>query len=273
MKVWHQSLIPENEASKPYYDALRAHAAACASDGTTVVLHGYPEELYPGALTPAVVARSQLGERFQANVTVRRVLQAEREGYDAFIIATLQDPGLQEARTAVDIPVVGYGQAAALIGRCYGDRLGVLGFNGPLLTLFRERLDAHVPGVTGPLLDLDVGYDSVMDAFGKSDWRPRLEEGCRSLIAQGANVIVPGQMLMAEVMWTMGLHRVGDVPIIDGLGVLIGLAELLVRLQSTSGMTITRNGFSWARPDTDVIHLFESSIHLEGGANGLGLRG
>lgn len=267
MKIWHQSLIPKTSASEQYYDALREHAAACASEGTQVVLHGYPEELYPGALTPAVVARHRLGERFQANVTVSRALHAEREGYDAFIIATLQDPGLQDARTAVDIPVVGYGQSAALIGRCYGDRLGVLGFNRPLLTLFRERLDVHVPGVTGPMIDLDVGYGSVMDAFGSDEWRPQLEEACRSLIAQGANAIVPGQMLLAEVMWGMGLHRVDDVPIIDGLGVLIGLAELLVRLQVTSGMTITRSGFSWAQSDADVLRLFESSIHLEGDMN------
>ena len=42
------------------------------------------------------------------------VVQAEREGYDAVIVGHFQDAGLYEAKSVVDIPVVGLGEASML---------------------------------------------------------------------------------------------------------------------------------------------------------------
>ena len=165
MRIWHQSLIPETAATKPYFLSLEAHVGAVASKDTEVVLHGLDPALYSETVGPAVFASFAVGELLEAELTARNVLTAARAGFDAFIIATLQDPGLQVGRTLTDIPVVGYGQAAALIGRCLGDRLGLLAFNRPLFPLFRERLEVHVPGCVGPMQDLDITYEDLMEGL------------------------------------------------------------------------------------------------------------
>ena len=45
---------------------------------------------------------------------IRNALEAERQGIDAFVVGHFQEPGLNESKAAVDIPVVGLGEAAML---------------------------------------------------------------------------------------------------------------------------------------------------------------
>jgi Asp/Glu/hydantoin racemase len=53
----------------------------------------------------------------------------------------------------------------------------------------------------------------------------------RRAIASGAASIIPGQTIMAEILWQHGLRAIDDVPVIDALGVTIAMAEVLVRLR------------------------------------------
>lgn len=46
-----------------------------------------------------------------AREMICNAVQAEREGYDAFIVGHFQDAGLYELRKVVDIPVIGLGEA------------------------------------------------------------------------------------------------------------------------------------------------------------------
>jgi Asp/Glu/hydantoin racemase len=61
------------------------------------------------------------------------IMQAERDGFDAAIIACYHDPSLMAARQAVDIPVVDFGESSMLLACAMG--LGaarsVLEYTGP----------------------------------------------------------------------------------------------------------------------------------------------
>ncbi|HEY7046924.1 MAG TPA: aspartate/glutamate racemase family protein [Jatrophihabitantaceae bacterium] len=54
-----------------------------------------------------------------------RVEQAAREGYDAVVMHCCSDPGLEEARGRVAIPVVGPGEATLRAGAILGRRIGM----------------------------------------------------------------------------------------------------------------------------------------------------
>ena len=43
---------------------------------------------------------------------IRNTIEAERAGYEAFVIGHFQEPGLLEIRGAIDIPVIGLGEAS-----------------------------------------------------------------------------------------------------------------------------------------------------------------
>ena len=70
-------------------------------------------------------------------------------------------------------------------------------------------------------------------------------------------MIVPGQMLLAEVIWAQGVRRIDDVPVLDGLAALIKLTEALVQLRKSSGMVVTRRDFRWAMPVSEVVTALE----------------
>lgn len=252
MRIWHQSLVARTPETEPYYRVLAEHAEAVCEPGTEVELHGLPPEVYESGLTPADLTSRLAGDAVAEACVAAAVTQADAEGYDAFAIAVLQEPGLQLARTLTDMPVVGYGQAAALVGRCCADRVGVLAFNAPLFALFEERLGRHL-GAAPPIHDLGVGYDEVLRALEGGPLLEHIENGCRELVAAGASAIVPGQMLLAEVMWTNGINRIEEVPVIDGFGATLKLAEALHALRRTSGLTVSRRDVRWLRADERIL--------------------
>lgn len=253
MRFWYQGLIPQTPESLGYYSSMRGHGSKIAAD-VTLDLHALPGSFYPLGLGPAEFTRHVAGELVEVAAMAASLVEGAQTDFDAVIIGTLQEPGLQVARTLTDKPVVGYGQAAALVGRCLGRRLGILAFNPALIPLFRERLEAHVPGSVGPVHELRISYAELLNGFlEEGDIRERVVAGCRALIGAGADVIVPGQMLLAELTWHLGIHRVDDVPLLDALGALILLAQALVTLNSVSQVGVTRSGFEWSRPPRGIL--------------------
>jgi len=57
---------------------------------------------------------------------VQRAYEAEKKGYDGFIIGCASDLGLKEARSMVNIPVVGSTEATALLACSLGNKFSVI---------------------------------------------------------------------------------------------------------------------------------------------------
>lgn len=250
MRIWYQGLIPRSKSTEAYYSAMEEHAAVIGGKDTEVVFHGIPTDTYPAGFGPAEFTRYIAGEFVEIHSFARMVTRAEEEGFDAVIIGTLQEPGLSMLRTLTDIPIIGYGQAASLIGRYLGDRIGVLAFNEALFPIFKERLNLHVPGCVEQVVGLQVSYEELHKVFEgeqSDNLAAAIRNGCDELVAGGVSVIVPGQMLLTEAARVLGVSRVSQVPVMDGLGTLVAFAKSLVVLRQVSGMTINRRGFSWAR--------------------------
>ncbi len=70
-------------------------------------------------------------------------MQAEREGFDAFALSTLPEPGLRDIRSLVDIPVVGYGESAMLQACLVARRFGALVFIPELAELVTENASRY----------------------------------------------------------------------------------------------------------------------------------
>lgn len=79
--------------------------------------------------------------------------KAEAAGVRALLVSCAADPGVEECRQALSVPVIGAGSAAAGIGLALGRRVGVLNLTGPtppaMAKLLGGRLavEASPPGV------------------------------------------------------------------------------------------------------------------------------
>src|SRR5262249_20598057 len=128
--------------------------------------------------------------------TIRNALDAEREGYDAFVIGHFQEPGLLEIRGAVDIPVVGLGEATLLAALSMGRQLGLVTID-PVFIDWHERqvrahgLDQRVTGVRAIHVDLASFMRAFTDDASYALVRADFVEQVRPLVAAGGGGIIP----------------------------------------------------------------------------------
>src|SRR5258708_10071211 len=112
-RIWYQSFVHPVEQA-PYVDRLQALLAKLAAPGVVFEVHG---------LDPPAHSFHSLTEFRCAAQVIGNAIAAEEAGYDAFVIGHFQEPGLIEIRAAVDIPVIGLGDANLLAGLSMGYRL------------------------------------------------------------------------------------------------------------------------------------------------------
>lgn len=252
--IWHQGFI-EMQTVPLYRAALERHLAAIRGPSTEVVIHGLRPGTYTPHTSPAEITRYAYVMSLHVQQILDNVRQAEREGFDAVGIAILQNPGLREARTVVDIPVTGYGEAAMHLACMLGDRFSVLAFNPDLFPLIeRQLIEAGLERRAAPMVTIEVEYSHVAAGFERPE--PLLDafqRAAREAIRRGADVLIPGQTILAEILWQNGVFRVDDAPVIDALGATIKTAELLVQLRRSSGLAVTRRGYFWSKPPDSLV--------------------
>ena len=253
MRIWHQSFTVLDDV--PHYrDALHRHLTAQLAPGTTIDLHGmkpgtYPSD-YPGTHIGYAYLTGLHREQF-----VQAALQAQDEGYDAFLIATLPDTAYEEVRTLVDIPVVTFGQTSVLMAAMLGDRVGIVNFIAALEPQLRRNLrNYRLDALVGPILQVEAGFTDVMAAY--ADPEPLLDAfraAARRAIAEGATVIVPGEGPLNVFLADQGLSRVDDVPVLDSLGSCVRVAELRAAQHRATGLHPARVGFHGAQPPRALV--------------------
>ena len=105
-----------------------------------------------------------------------------------------------------------------------------------------------------PFQVMELDYPTV--ARGFLDPTPLVrafEAAAQRALAAGAEVLIPGQMVFAGVLWQNGRHRAGEAPVVDALGACLKTAELLATLQRASGICPARRGVFGARPPAAVL--------------------
>jgi allantoin racemase len=75
----------------------------------------------------------------------------------------------------------------------------------------------------------------------------------RALIADGADVIVPGEIPLNVLLASEGIRRVDDVPLIDSLAVTLKTTEMMVDLRVTTGLAPSRRGWRHAAPRRERV--------------------
>lgn len=267
LKIWHQSLT-SIEHVPAYRDAVITHIQKVARPDVEVVLHGMASETYPSDYPGHFITYSYL-QNLHKEQFIRNALIAESAGYDCMFIGTIPDVGLLEARTLVDIPVIGYGQASFHIASMLGDRIGIVNFLEPLAVQLRSNAERYgLGGKLGPIVQTSIGFYDVLAGFENpqrviDSFIASAEEA----IALGADVIVPGEGPLNVFLAAHGISRIGDVPVVDSFAAGIKMCESLTDLKLNSGVTMTRKGFFNAKPPEEAVKKLrafynqESDIH------------
>ncbi len=135
---------------------------------------------------------SAFDDALAAPGVVAAALEAEAEGADAVIIDCMGDPGLDAAREAVNIPVLGPGEAsmhaAAMLGHSFSvvtilDRVAPILRNHARIYGVAEKL-ASIRAIDVPVLEIEDNEQAIRRAL--------LDEARKAIRHDKADVIVLG---------------------------------------------------------------------------------
>jgi Asp/Glu/hydantoin racemase len=233
---------------------LHEHLTACAAPQVQFAVHG---------VTPPDRYLSPLTEFRCAAQAIRNGIQAQQQGYDAFVIGHFQEPGLIECRSALDIPVVGLGEATMLHACTLGRTFGLVTINPVFIPWHRDQiirlgLAQRAVGVRA----LDTQVATYMQAFeDEKAYQQVKEEFARQvlpLVEAGAEVVIPaGGLPMLLLAREKSLTIQGAV-VLNGIAVVAAMAEVAVKLCRLTGVAVSRQG-TFAKAPPEAIQEFLAS--------------
>lgn len=241
-RIWHQS-VNELAHLTAYKTALETHALNILQGEATVEVHGLASGTYGGASPSDALGDALTYHRCLAQV-IDLAIRAEREGYDAFVIGSFSEPFLREIRTAVDIPVVSLTESALLTSLTLGRGIGLISNAPNVQWMARSSVRKHELGDrVVDVVSLDPAVDEFELVAAYSDPTSVVENfvaAARRLIAQGADVIVPAEGVLARLLSQAGLVRIDRTPVVDVFAAAWAQALMLVRLWKSTGLRVGR---------------------------------
>ena len=236
-RLWYQSFVHPGEQA-PYIERLQGQLDSVSAPGIKFEVHGLdpPDHLF-----------HPLTEFRCAAQTIRHALEAERAGYDAFVIGHFQEPGLLEIRGALDIPVVGLGEATMLAALSMGRRLGLVTIDPCFIDWHERQVRAHgheqrVAGVRAIRADLPGFMRAFTDEASYAKVRAEFVEQVRPLVAAGAEVIIPAGGLPMLLFARECPLMVDGALVLNGIAVVAKAAEMALALHRLTGAVVSRRG-------------------------------
>jgi Asp/Glu/hydantoin racemase len=244
VRIWYQSFVHPIE-QKPYIERLQAFLQEAASPGVAFEVHGLdPPDRHFHPLT-----------EFRCGAqTIRNALEAERAGYDAFVIGHFQEPGLLQVRGSVDIPVTGLGEASMLAAMSMGGKIGLVTIDPVFIDWHQRQITAHclserVTGVRAVNVDLQGFMRAFTDKPAYAKVRADFIAQVGPLVAAGAEVILPAGGLPMLLFSRERPFIIDGALVLNGIAVAAKAAEMTLALQSLTGAVVSRRGtFAKASP-------------------------
>lgn len=252
-RIWYQSFVHPVEQA-PYIVRLQTLLDSVAGPGVRFEVHGLdpPDHLF-----------HPLTEFRCAAQTIRLALEAERAGYDAFVIGHFQEPGLLEIRGAVDIPVVGLGEASMLAALTMGRRFGLVTID-PVFVDWHERqvrahgLEQRAAGVRAIHADLPGFMRAFTDEVAYAAVRAEFVAQVQPLVAAGAEVVIPAGGLPMLLFARECPFVIDGAVVLNGLVTAAKAAETALTLHRLTGTAVSRRG-TYAKASADCVNEFLGS--------------
>ncbi|KWF68707.1 aspartate/glutamate racemase family protein [Burkholderia pseudomultivorans] len=223
------------------YAAMLKFAHQVARPDTEITLR-YMEEaprsfannlVYPRAVTKVQV--------------VNRVVEAEREGFDAALAGVcIIDAYSQECRQTVRMPVLGGAESTMLMAQLVGKRFAWVTIAPSFIEPFEAHIRQHGWADRAirdrPVRALDPScWLAIVDAArGRPErWIEMFDEAAQACVRDGADTVLCGCNPGGALLGLAGYREVRDtgVPVIMGPAAMVKLAEAMVDLRRSLGLT------------------------------------
>jgi len=171
---------------------------------------------------------SSYEEYLSIPATVERVVQSEKEGYDGVILGCFGDPGLDDMRETVKIPVIGPGETSMVTAAILGHRFSIITVMDSVIPSLEklakvvgvERKLASVRSVNIPVLELGKDMEVTKKKI--------IEEAEIALEHDRSDVIILGCMSMAFMGISEEIQEKLGIPVVNPAYVSLKILEALI---------------------------------------------
>ncbi|MBA8963751.1 Asp/Glu/hydantoin racemase [Rhodococcus percolatus] len=247
MKILYLSMSRE-EYSPNYFPYLRSYIDQVKSPGTQVELRG------------TRVGRIDSFRFFEVLDWVSimdSAIEAQEDGFDAIAIGNILDPALREARSMVDIPVLGLGETSMLTSCMMGSQFSLVGVNPYFGGRFEENVAKY--GLRERLASIEcMGLTPhELDAcFSDPDGRQKAIDSftaaARASLDKGAEVVIPAGGRLTAFLNAVNIREVDGAPLLDGTVSLVAAVEAAVRVHRQSGSFVSRRRLYARAPEASI---------------------
>src|SRR3954464_578607 len=264
MRLYYQTLgMSRGSKSGGYGQLLQRLIADVAAPGTQIDIFG---------LSPhrAIADQYRYLEYLDTAEILENGLRAERDGYDAFLIGNIFEPGLHALRELLNIPVLGLCEASVTVACLMGTSFSVVNVNPK----FERRVTQNIAsyGLSGRLVSIDrmeierpaVFDRAFKDAAVRDDVLEQFRAAARRGLAKGAETIIPAGGIVMTLLAESGVHEVDGAPVVNGLYALVKIGELAQSLKALTGH-FTSKRMTYAPPRgallEDIRRIYGSHVY------------
>ena len=169
MRIRYQSFI-DPEEDPQYTSLLQSYLDSLAGPDVSYEVVG---------MVPPDKKLHRISEYRCGAHVIRGAVRARDDGFDAYAIGHFQDGGLGEARSAVDLPVTGLGEASLLFGCSLGRKIGLITINPLFIPWHEEQVAAY--GLRERVGRGADAPDDPLDLHGRVHRRRRAQAAARRL--------------------------------------------------------------------------------------------
>jgi allantoin racemase len=147
MRLFYQSFgVSRGSRDGHYGQVLKRIVENAAAPGTEVVISG---------LSPhrAVADQYRYLELLDTVEVTENGLRAEKEGYDAFLVGNIFEPGLHELRELLNIPVLGLRESSIHVACMMGATFSLINVNPKFVPRIMEGV--RLQGLTSRLVSVE----------------------------------------------------------------------------------------------------------------------
>lgn len=238
MRIRWQSFI-DPEQHRDYFALLDAQLRASAGEGIDYAIVG---------IRPPDTELHRLSETRCASQVVANAIAAEQDGCDAFLVGHFQDSGLHDARSAVQIPVLGLGETSMLHACTLGQRVGLVTIDPVFIAWHHDQIARYGlrERVIGVAAMAGLGVADYVEACAEEEAFARVleqfERASQPLLAAGAEVLIPAGGLPALVLSRRPGLEVGGAAVLNPVPVLARHGEAAVALARLGLPVASRKG-------------------------------
>lgn len=230
IKIWFQALSPSPKIDpkwQPYQEACERYVPNIARPGTEVHFASTDTR------APNMIVSTYIQYLHMAQV-IDNAIQAEKDGYDAFVIGGMRDMGYTELKEVVDIPVLFISEVSYHCATMLAEKFAVIHSDEHPLQVAQSIIERY--GLEDrTVLGGHIGYSQteVIQAFKNNPKKivDDLKRAAEGPISRGAGILVPGFAAINVGLCELGVRDFDGVPILDCQAVAIKSAEMMVDLR------------------------------------------